>query len=190
MNIKIIIIGVFLFVFLLWFFNKNETKHYGSSFSKQTITSLVPIIEQEYITMDTSSLGPQATDYHYGVPQGISLIVPKNMLPVISYVIDIDIGKHEGSTISVKPMVTVQWVSGLVWNYHVNLDPITHKEDGYAIKIYPDVPNGVTTLEGSFILKNDAIDFNITVYILSTDSREYRIYNATYRIVTIEFIPK
>lgn len=194
MSQHIIVFGVVSFVLLFWIFYKNSNynfkyvphRNYSSAFSKQ-ITNLKPIIHVNTNSMDTSPLGVQATDYYFGYYQGIELRVPTGMLPVIGYVINIAIEKS--MELTVIPTVTVQWMDDFSeWHYHVKLDPITHKTDGYAIQIYPELQQNVPTLlTGSFILQNDATDFNITTYLTNYQNL-YTVTLYDYKIVTIDYI--
>ena len=151
----------------------------------------------DYVTvgMNTNDIGPDKIDEFARVHQGIKLERPENVsndtVPRISF--RILTGKTPNNLGKVFVGIIVSYYINWRWPTHYRLDnqgnvvgDAIYPEDSEAMFI--NIGDG---LEHSFILKNDATDFSITVYyneVITSEAAQHLSDNTKFESITVEWI--
>ena len=120
-------------------------------------------VDYTYWSMNTISFGNTLrVDAFFGTFYGFQLTVPRGRLPVIHYTIDV----NNKSNRRIPTEVNCQWMDYFsAWDYHERVNPQTGQVVGLCRDFTGLVePNQSKPLTGSFVLKNDAIDFCVSLY--------------------------
>ena len=155
------------------------------------------------VTMITNNAGTENRINEWGNDYvGLRLKPGRNMLVKIDYQFTAQIQVFV-DTLDIIFRSTCQYYKAGLWKYHTNLNATTYTPEGDAnirIPVLPKIsenegPFIQRTINGSFLLQNDATDFNLTIYcevensIFNANNSYQVLEQGSYFNVTITYIP-